>query len=254
LIVSIDVHLNGNQTSLAEKRLLDQGMRQLLASLDSYGMPATFAIPHAATHNLTEAIVTSRVGHEIAVLGDSSWTGAQVGRGPLARELTHQLSEAREHGLHVSTLALHDASLTRHFDLLVKQSISALRRDPRSGGRAVCLQEPTNVRFGLRQHVASCCLPTRDRRKFRAGHAFARARRAVKQAAGSGKTVHMAIDGTVLVQRQLADLAAIDGVLRYAATLHDTRRLAVETIQDRTRKLALGRAASPARSILRPAA
>src|SRR5436853_3167817 len=78
--------------------------RQLVATMDSERIPATWAVSDPAHSAATSLIRKSPIEHEFAILGDANWVGPTAGRTRFARELVRRLTQARAAGLDVTTL------------------------------------------------------------------------------------------------------------------------------------------------------
>lgn len=250
LVVSLDLELELQRESLARQRALDTLTRQLVSLLDQHGLPATFAVADPALSAATETITASRGGHELAVLGDSTWAGPGAGRERFARELTRRFGAARAAGLNISTLALRHLEMAEHFDLLPKQAITVLRTDPVSPRRAQCVP-PQVIRFGVWQAAATLRLPQPRGWWFgsEAGPAF----KLLKRAAQRGEIVHLLIDVAQLIERETPSLAMLERVLGAAARQRDQEQLEVLTLQNMASQLARPRDAGNQQSILRAA-
>jgi hypothetical protein len=98
----------------------------------------------------------------------------------------------------------------------------------------------------------SVVLPNRG--SWWSGGARGALRRALKKAAGSGGTVHLAIDAGRFAEQEVLNPREIEQVLEVAVSQRDAGQLTVLTLGDLTASFGARRDHAPMRSILRPAA
>jgi hypothetical protein len=227
---------------------------QLADLLAKYRLPATWAVADPAVSAATERILDTDSKHEIAILGDRTWVGREADRPRFARELTRRVTRGRTAGLAISTLILRGTELDSHLDLAVKQGITAIARTetPQSGKWfSQPRHELLSLRFGLWQLPTQIALPTSQNwRIWRrpTGQAKAALSRAVTQK----EVFHLSISGLAAAGRSVPH--TLERVFADAAAWRDKGLLVVETVAATTRRLASTRQATPARSILQPAA
>lgn len=219
-----------------------------LAELLAYfEMPATFAFHEPASSEMASRLAAGDRGHEIALLGDRSWLGADVGRGRLGRELAARVSFARQAGIDVRTIVLADDGFDEHHDLAVRNGIVALRAPIGRVDKAAA--QPQALRFGLWGLPVAMRLPS-ARRWFGGGARAARAQ--VERAIDARGVVGLAIDARALAKR--GALRLVERVLEHAARRRSEGTLDVLTLGDAASRLSAPAQSRPTRSILRPAA
>jgi hypothetical protein len=164
LTVSIDVDADAAQNSVASHRDVAAVTDRLLEMLAHRQIAATWALAEPSASSATERIVTRPAGHEIALLGDATWVGAQCGRGVFGRELTRRLAAAQAMGLVITTLAVRGAEVDSQGDLACKQGITAVRHERNDVARKPRgRMQPGTLRFGLWSFPVSHALPGNNR-------------------------------------------------------------------------------------------
>jgi hypothetical protein len=132
VIFTIELELALHQQTTQNAALLEDYTDLLLKLSSAYEIPVTWAVSDPAFSAAREAIVQSSLAHEIALLGDATWTGLTAGRARFARELTRRVSAAGEQGIAVRSLVLRDAEPDDNLDLLREHGIRGLRLAPQS--------------------------------------------------------------------------------------------------------------------------
>lgn len=110
LTLSLDLELEIGQATPSQLQWLDDLTPELVALLDSHGIAATWAVADPARSAATDAILDSRLAHEIAVLGDRTWLGWGAGGSRANRELARRISGAAARQIDIRTLVLHNES------------------------------------------------------------------------------------------------------------------------------------------------
>src|SRR5690349_1617577 len=122
LIVSVDVDAAHLRTDLNMQRALNSTTVALLGVLGNHGVAGTWALCDPAHSLMTERLLSDVLPHELALLGESCWAGAAMGRMRFSRELAVRLQDASAQGLKLETLATREAAAPFH-DLLVKSGV-----------------------------------------------------------------------------------------------------------------------------------
>ena len=216
---------------------------QLLKTLRRVQIPATFSTPSPGCDGLIEQLRAESLRHELAILGDSTWIGPDVGRTQFARELASRVETAKAHGTVVHTIAVTDAELTTNLDLLVKHRISVVRSPMNTGFQA------QSLRFGVWQAPVSFTFPSKGRWPF-SGTEWA-ITRALSRAARSHGLVHLVVELETL--KDHAQAASLERVLTTVQRRRNKGLIAVVTMQGLVARLAPQRQADSARSVLRVA-
>jgi hypothetical protein len=255
--LSVDLELDPLRHSRNQQKSLEEVTEDLVRLLGRYQIPATWAVADPAVSAATDVLLAVNAGHEIAVLGDPTWVGAESGRARFARELARRVSHGRAAGLQISTLALRGAELADHLDLVVKQEITAVRSsyvEPSNGWftRAV-IQQPAALRFGLWEIPTSIRLPGVSCWKL-GGGGGRRARNGVNQAIAAQGVFHVQVDALSLADRGPLAQRKLEQILRHVALCREATTLELATLAQVAQRLSGPRTVVPARSILHPAA
>ena len=251
LAISIDLELDVDHASLVRQRKLDELTGHLLERLDSHQIAATIAVADPMHSAATEAITGAKQPHEVAVLADATWAGRGTGRERLARELDRRVGSAQRAGIAVSTLALRGTEFDEHYDLLPKNSITALRAEATTQ-RHGRVAQPHSLRFGVWQMPVSYRIPGRKCWWF--GGEAGYVRRLIGRVASQHELMHLSIDGAKLIDCDASGLGTIDLVLAAVARLRERGQLTTRTIQEVALRLSPPKEKAPLHSILRPAA
>lgn len=253
LSVSVDLELDAQHCRPQQQRSLDRVATQLVDLLSKHQVPATWAVADPALSAATEKLVGAAGGHEVAILGDAAWVGANAGRVRFGRELQRRVTRAREMGLPVTTLALRNATLHAHLDLVVKNGITVVRGAEAKGRRTNSVHQPQSLYSGLWFMSPSLVLPGNSR-WIPGGGRIGAAKRGLEHAAARREVYHLLINGLALTERSWLALRGLEAVVRRAEKLRAGGRLEIVTLADAAMRLSNLRQAAPARSILRPAA
>jgi hypothetical protein len=253
LVLSIDVDPDVARHDTAAVRDAEAAATTLLRQMTDHQLSATWAVSDLSARFVSERLALS-TGQEIAILGDSSWAGADVPRGLLSAALGRRIEKAAHLPHQPQTLVVHDGGLPEDLDVLVKNGIRAVRTSPpaREVGllrtvaqllgsvRRISIDaQPKSVRWGVAELSASYQLPDCGIR---------RAQRAIRRAVAERTLMHLAID----LPRVQA--SAIERVLQTIVRARDEGNLHVVAIAGLLNQLVAAQQGRPARSILRRAA
>lgn len=252
LILSVDVDAACPRGDLNMQRTLHSTTVALLGVLGNHGVAGTWAFCDPAHSSMTERLLGDALPHELALLSESGWAGASLGRMRFARELTGRMQEAEAQGLKLETLAVCDRLPLFH-DLLVKSGLSALR-GPAEESRAKSWWPNT-----LRMSAAGGAQPLRwglwqvksTWRNFEGG--LMSSRRGIDRAASTGGLITWVLDGPKLAAGGASMLRLIDRVLGYASQRRQSGGLRIETVRGFVSRQLKPRENTPAESILRAA-
>jgi hypothetical protein len=201
-----------------------------------------------AESRAVECILNADTPHELALLGDAGWVGAEAGRMRFSQELARRIAAARDLGRSLQMLALRDVALPReHYDLLVKHQVSVVRQS-RAGASLASLQ-PQALRHGVWESPPVVELP-------RQGHWFGKgalaARRAIHKAAALRGMAHVVFDLAAFEKHDFY-LQAAENVLRTVARSCGRGVLRAATVRRLAAEWPRLPTTTPARSILRAA-
>ncbi|MFV2069706.1 MAG: hypothetical protein ACC645_22295 [Pirellulales bacterium] len=248
LHVCIDLEAPFAEGNSVDRADLDRVGDWLIQRVGQYGIPATWAVADPVHSAVTSRLLSGRVVHELAVLGDRTWVGPAAGRRRFAAELTRRVLRARAAGLSISTLATRHELASDHLDLLVKHGITALRAHavPCSPGSRV-----EAIGFGLWKFSVHDSLP-RPKTWLNplAGRSIARRlRRAVQQ----GPSPVVLIDASGMSLQGARERRRVDYILNRIACWSRDDHVRVETLAQAASRLSAPRPSTPAHSILRKA-
>ncbi len=220
-----------------------EGLETLDRLLSHYGLPATWAVAEPAAW--FPALRTAP--HEVAVLGDASWTSPQAGRAGFLKELERRVAPARAAGLEVSSLIVADGGPPDHCDLLYKLGLRSVR-----GAEPVAGCAARNLRFGLWELPAALRFPAAG---WLASWRRARAaRRMIAAGTSEQRPLHVALDGQLLAAGGVLMAQLLDSVLYAAAVQRDQGTLQVQTMAGAAAALGRATLGAASTSILRPRA
>jgi hypothetical protein len=241
LTISIDLQQG------ADDRLVEQ----LLTLFGDYQIPATWALADPTGSEIADKILSADAWHEAAVLGDSTWVGRDAGRGRFCSELTGKISALRAKGFSATTLVVRDAKLDSHFDLAVKQGITAVSSVRSGEPTKPTRSAPVSLRFGLWDIPTNCSLPSKSSWLFSTRGI---AKRLIDRAIAQRSVCHLTIDGRSVAAKESSALRNVERVLVHIRRRCDQSLVSVHTMASVARMLTGGQQSVPARSILRPAA
>ncbi len=245
LIVSIDIPTGENQVS---RHVVSPAAEFLARTLEQLRIPATWSFGDPARTSLAFRLASSRVGHEIGLLGEPTWLGRQAGRTRFVRELTRRVETARDIGLSLTTLALSGDPLRTNLDVLAKQRISVVRSpiDCNETGFVT----PRALRFGVWEARSTLCVP--NTRWWPTG--VLAARWTLGRTVTSGAICQLAIDTGALQEQDAGVLRQVQKTLRYAVRLREENLLGTRTLSHLSTRFQANRRSTPLQSILRKAA
>jgi hypothetical protein len=246
LTISVDLQQD------ADTRGGDRLVEQLLAVFGDYQIPATWALADPASSEIADQILSADAWHEAAVLGDSTWVGRDAGRGRFCSELTGKISALRTKGFSATTLIARDAKLDSHFDLAVKQGITAVSCVRSGESSKPTRSAPVALRFGLWDIPTSCSLPSKS--SWPLWSTRGNAKRLIDRAIAQRSVCHLTIDGQSLAANGSSALRNVERILGHIRRRCDQSLVSVQTMASVARMLTGGQQSVPARSILRPAA
>ena len=222
---------------------------ELLELLENHRIPATWGVSDPARSAARDGILGSRIGHEIAVLGDSIWLGNAAMQSRLEKEFERRFEGARKAGLPVSTLVLRNAASHLNLNLLLSHRITAVRGPAMPPGD----DDPRGwpVRFGIWQ-IPSPLLVSLQGGWWKSGQWTLHQR--LDTALQAGRGIHLVLDAGTMVDLPGFGLAGVASLLARVAKSREFRRLQVSTISQLSRKNLSRRTSQPSRSVLRPAA
>jgi hypothetical protein len=250
ILFTVQLDPLGEELSIERHRRLVDVTRWLVELFSSHRLPATWASGNPAQCAATRPVTQSSVDHELAILGDESWTGEAAGRSGFARELSRRVGLARSTGLNVTSLVAWAATIHPHVDVVIKHGISAVARASHELNLAPAAT-PRALHYGLWELPITERLPLRKtwlpgaRRKFL---------RRIRFAAENAATAHIFISAAGVEQEGARSEATIIRTVRKAAELRDRGLARIETLTKAAARLADVPLASPQRSILRRAA
>lgn len=222
---------------------LQAELAQLLKTLQRRQIPATFSTPSPGCDGLIERLRAESLRHELAILADSTWTGAGIGRTQFARELARRVELAKTQRTSFRTIAVTDTELTTNLDLLVKHRISVVRSPLNVGF------QPQSLRYGVWQAPVSFTFPSKGRWQF-GGTEWA-INRALSRAARIQGLVHLVVALETLADQ--AEMASLERILATVQRRRDKGLVAAVTMQGLVSRLAPQRQVVSAKSVLRVA-
>lgn len=246
LVVSVD--LQPEQFAETEHPKLNSVCGDLCRLFLDYQLQATWAFAKPAQSSTASQLYEQ--GHEVAILGESSWLGASPNRAHLVRGLAVRLDAARAAGLPASSLALQGVHIQRHFDLLVKFGLTALRNcnTPRAKWKVFrrrAVDAPLALRYGLWSFPPTLEVPGET--------TAARAKQTVDRAIRQGGVCQLVVDAVGLADDR-PGLGRLETILRHAERCRRMQRLDIKSLHALTRELAAERCpVRPSQSLLRAA-
>ena len=258
-VLSVDVDPRTRPRDLAGRRSLDEAADQLLARLSNVDLKATWAIAELTALPTTERIAATD-GHELALLGDRTWTGETIGRGGFSAELNRRRESWTVLGVTPTTLALADGPLGIAAEFVVRSGFSAVRpgispRTAQSRGLLTKLRNlwgdsgvhpamaaPRALRWGLWE-----LQPSRDLLQIGARAA----QRAVDRAIAAIEPIHVVLNLEPLAFAGRGQWGPVDRLLRHVARRRDESLLHASSIAGLVATVQGSMQGRPARSILR---
>lgn len=249
LVVSIDLEPRTNTASLQHQREVRNAGADIMRLFDKYRVPATCAVVSPGRDAKTDNILASSVPHELAIQGDAVWFDSTIDRSALAGHLTESAVRAAE--LDVSVHSLVGVNIdSAHTDLLVKNSITALR-STRSTGRSVRWTQPMQIRFSVWDIPESFRFP--GVKSWLGDIATVSVERSVKSAAARNRPLHLVVDAERVAESKSTHLATLENVLACAGKYRSLKQLKTATMSESIREMTTRPVAKSANSILRAA-
>lgn len=224
--------------------------KQLISTLETERVPATWAVSDPAHSAATSLILSSAVEHEFAILGDSNWVGPTAGRTRFARELVRRVTQARAAGIAVATLVPGVASIESHIDLVVKQEITAVAGLTTPTARREGT-EPHALHYGVWELPVTATLPLPSSWFGGPKRSLWRNVRHTAEEAGS---FHILIDAAGIAASGQSGQSVVAWLAKRISDLRDRGMLRIETLGATAARLSDVPAVSPQRSILRSVA
>jgi hypothetical protein len=250
VVLSVDLIQPLTKPQSPGRRRLRTTVNDLLQSMHRFDICATWAVSPAATQDLVPLIGQNGDDHEFGISGDSAWLSETNQPALFALELCRRVAQFRQLGLNVSSVLLTDVGLPTELDVFAKHGITAIRgSSPRRHQRARH-HGPKMIRFGIWYEPVDARIPGVRDWLGKLGRPY----RLAARAARIHGTAHITIDAADLAERGAAAMRVVQRLIGYVASLRDQRRVIVSTLADAARRGRRSKAASPTRSILRPAA
>ena len=204
-VISIDLGLGAMQAGRASQYAATSRIARLLENLQ---ISATWNLADPANSEVLDRIVTESAGHEIGVLGDSSWLKPHINRAQLLSELMRRFGGARAIRLPVSTLALHNVTFYQNLDLLVANGIRVIR-PPTS--KTLGKSMPYRLQCGVWQIPATAVCPHSE------------------IPAGASRGTHVVVDANAISAK---DLRNTEQFLKRISKCRDRGQLRIETLSE----------------------
>jgi hypothetical protein len=254
-LLSISVDLEPGFCAAPSGETLAWAARQLVDLLSGEGHAVTWVASDPVNLQAVGWAIEANCGHEVALLAGADWSGQANGRSRFATEFLRRKQRAERAGISLTTLAVGGENPREHFELLVRQGITAIRADRSAepNGRRHRAPSPGigTLRYGLWQLSAdvrlsgggwlSECIAAR------------RICRTIDRRIAAGIAGHLAIDAPALAARSNGKLSALKTVLRHIERRQREGTLQVGTIAATVARLAPARTSRSAQSILRAA-
>lgn len=251
IVLSVDLSRPSNRSKLSTSGQLSATVNDLAQSMRRSDVRATWAASPDAALELVSLIHKYDLGHEIGLSADSAWIRGSTRQRSFTREIGRRVAQFREHGLDVSSLLFYDAAVPNELHALAKHGISAIRGSSRRLKSCPSKNGPKTIRFGIWYEPVDARLPGLP---VWLGRRFGRPYRVASRAARVQAAAHVAIDATELAERGRSAMRAARRLIGYVADLRDNGQVIIATLADAARRGRGIKAASPTRSILRPAA
>jgi hypothetical protein len=254
-LLSISVDLESSSRTAPSGEALAWTARQLVDLLSGEGRAVTWATSDPVNSQAVGWAIEADCGHEAALLTGVDWSGHANGRSRFAAEFLRRKQRAEQAGVSLSTLAVGGELPREHFELLVRQGITAIRADRGSETTGQRHRAPapgiTSLRYGLWQLSADVRLSGGG--WLSGSIAARRICRAIDRRIAAGIAGHLAIDAPALAARSNCKFSGLKSVLRHIERRHREGTLQVGTIAATVARLAPARTGRAAQSILRAA-
>jgi hypothetical protein len=242
VVLSIDVPLERSNAG----RVNDTMAKKLFQMVESRHLSASWVPQDPQRFSLRHDLAATTGRHDIALVGDSSWIGKAAGRTRFARELAARIEAVRSADISVGAIALRDAQLDDHLDLLVKHRVGMIRGQRRDGPSL----QPQSVRFGVWYLSISVVLPQPNDWSW-IGKNWT-LRQTVRRAIADAGVAHIVIEAARLEQNTAA-LGQLDLVLAHLQRQRNRGLLAVTSLSGLAESLIKKPTVKHATSILRAA-
>jgi hypothetical protein len=261
-VLSVDMDARTSPRDLAARRTISEAADQLLARLVDADIQATWAFAELSTLPAAERIASAD-GHELALLGDRTWTSGTIGRGGFSAELSRRRESWTVLGVTPTTLALADGPLGIAAEFVARSGISAVRPSVTSQARRrrglfAALRSlwsdpsaqpstaaPRALRWGLWELQPSCDLLQASARI---------AQRAIDRAVAASEPVHVVVDLESLAFAGRGQWGTVERLFRHVARRRNESFLQVSSIAALVATVQGSLQGRPSRSILRKAA
>ncbi|MBN1852195.1 MAG: hypothetical protein JW829_05695 [Pirellulales bacterium] len=230
LLITVDLEPAELISSTGVFRGIHEVGHALIDGMDFLGIPATWAIAEPATSSKATRLWSSRIGHDVALLGEPNWVGSRVGRGLFARELSRRIGQAEALGKAIRSFVPRDILVDESLDLLVQHGISAVRGMIDIAGRARHPAKPHPLYFGLWEIPGSLQLPGTRRFVLGGGRGYT-ARSQIASAVERGGLCHLVVDLPRLAEAGRMAVWTLSRTLCFAARLHRKGRLEIVTME-----------------------
>lgn len=251
LTISIDWSADDAGLDIDAQQAFGRLGDELAAFFDAFKLPVTLAVAEPAKMSRIEGLSSSRMKHEIAILGDANWMGREVPPSRFARELARRIEGGRTAGHSVSTLVVKAPALD-HAGLAARHGITAVRHlriDKYTVGRGL---RSRALQFGLWSFPVTMTLPGGSR-LWPGGGGGRSARALIDHTIAQAGLAQMVIEAPRLAER-LSSLRVLERVLRHVNRRRDQGLLDVLSIGAMAARLSSQRQGQPSRSILQSAA
>lgn len=241
ITLSLDLELEIGRAASTHAQRLDDLTPELVALLDRHGIAATWGLADPARSAATEAILTSRLPHEIAVLGDRSWLGWGAGGSRANRELARRITGAAARQIAIHSLVLHNESSIANGLPLAEMGITTIRQP--IGHQVLRPVSLAGVSRGLKvaEQVQRLVLPTWWN-WFTAGNSrfdpeSELAAHFGRRSLLSDRTVyHFGLDAQQLCSAGPRALKRLDSLLSELGELRDQRGVRLQTLRSWTER------------------
>ena len=255
-LLSISVEFEAKpQAKPTSRETIAWTVRRLIDILSSERRSVTLAAADPADSQEIRSAIDANSGHEAALVAGPTCSGFENGRSRFAAELLRRKQRAQQAGIAITSLTASDGVPREHFELLVRQGITAIRTDRSAGSKSARHRSAASgirlVRYGLWQLAGGL--------QFAGGGwlaeqlAAGRICRAIDRGIAAGTANHLTIDAASLAERTSSKLGGLKIVLRHLERREREGTLKVGTIAEIVARLAPARSSRSARSILRAA-
>lgn len=224
---------------------------RLIEIFARHRVPATWAVGQPWNCSLADKLLTGQVDHELALLGDPSWSGRAHGRSRAAMELSRRLGQAREAGMAIASAVLPsvgDAGLHAACEVLAAEQVRAVWSPSSTSGSSAT--RPVPLCDGL-WHTPSTAEIAPQRGWLAAAKQRGQWRRTIQNACDVGGVSHLWLNAATL--EEPAGFASIETAVRAAASARAKRGLQLVSLAQTVEILDAAPRATRSHSILRAA-